>query len=737
MKIKSPILLLQLFIVLSNLLACSKLNIPNSKLDRTVANYELESSSDNEVNEIWKKELIEEANLKNQHVEFPSGLSNNEKTKLWHMAEGSEIYPTVWMKNLKSLQTPYHKGTAFLDRLDEKFGVIKDYLPNESGYPIKWVGITATWDGENPTEQDIQVGEGEKFENLPLVKKLSNGKTTIAMTGVNCAFCHTSEIHRLDEKGNKEERIIDGGPALADVRGFFLDLVGSTVKTMLDEKELKEFLKKQNVKDSDAVAEKFSKDFLHDLGIQKSIITFFVSVLEKEIFIGDKVKSVKAQKVRTILFEKREVISNYLCRLLKITYGFDEVPELLKLRMNYLANFLAPDPDLIQTNSGHGRTDAFGRISNSVARAKNPIALTAPVSFPFMYAIKYKAMFHYNGNTNSVVTRNAGQSFGLGAILTSPNSKTGEKFASTSNLHNLIKLEKLLYKLKIPELKTLYPNEKVDKQLAVKGCTIYRSKCLGCHQAEDERVGPAKMLVNYKIPLLRTMGTDDIYIKNQMTPIAGVPFRDAIFGFTDAIKQSYFTNNKISKDIMSSWANESLRGKEVFRDTYLGDSRFDNDPEMNYVSIEKGHGYIANSLAGIWATAPYLHNGSIPNIDELLKPSNKRVKKFIVGGNEYDFQKLGFRSELKDHPYFKEKTKFSFSKNPCDENDPYCFDVEDYGNSNVGHEPAIYGGELKNNEKKELIEFLKVLTPEPEYSWSNPPIYKIVDNKCELRDLGE
>src|SRR5439155_20682065 len=53
-------------------------------------------------------------------------------------------------------------------------------------------------------------------------------------------------------------------------------------------------------------------------------------------------------------------------------------------------------------------------------------------------------------------------------------------------------------------------------------------------------------------------------------------------------------------------------------------------------------GYIARPLNGVWATAPYLHNGSVPTLDDLLKPAADRPQKFLVGYRVYDADKLGY-----------------------------------------------------------------------------------------------
>ncbi len=107
--------------------------------------------------------------------------------------------------------------------------------------------------------------------------------------------------------------------------------------------------------------------------------------------------------------------------------------------------------------------------------------------------------------------------------------------------------------------------------------------------------------------------------------------------------------------------------------------------------------YKADPLNGIWATAPYLHNGSVPNLNELLLPAectepqqpgkDCRSKKFCVGSREFDTENVGFVKECTE-PFFFE------------------FDTAEKGNSNKGHN---YGTKLEPNQRKELIEYLKTL----------------------------
>jgi len=79
-----------------------------------------------------------------------------------------------------------------------------------------------------------------------------------------------------------------------------------------------------------------------------------------------------------------------------------------------------------------------------------------------------------------------------------------------------------------------------------------------------------------------------------------------------------------------------LRGKMV--------ERF-NDMFRKPTSADPGAAYESRVLSGIWATAPYLHNGSVPNLWELLTPAKQRKGTFMVGSRTFDPQKVGYDTE--------------------------------------------------------------------------------------------
>ncbi len=125
---------------------------------------------------------------------------------------------------------------------------------------------------------------------------------------------------------------------------------------------------------------------------------------------------------------------------------------------------------------------------------------------------------------------------------------------------------------------------------------------------------------------------------------------------------------------------ESVIGAEITE----GLENADEQPTTTLSNATVQIAYKARPLNGIWATAPYLHNGSVPNLAELLKPAAQRRKTFPVGSREYDPVQVGF----KDDP-----------SQPV-------FDTNADGNSNAGHE---FGSQLTSDERLQLLEYLKSL----------------------------
>jgi hypothetical protein len=105
-------------------------------------------------------------------------------------------------------------------------------------------------------------------------------------------------------------------------------------------------------------------------------------------------------------------------------------------------------------------------------------------------------------------------------------------------------------------------------------------------------------------------------------------------------------------------------------------------------------GYKFRPLTGIWATAPYLHNGSVPTLYDLLLPPSDRPKSFYVGTREFDPVKVGFKTEQSAENGFLFRV-FDDQGKPIE------------GNRNSGHDYNNAG--LSEADREALVEYMKGL----------------------------
>ncbi len=130
--------------------------------------------------------------------------------------------------------------------------------------------------------------------------------------------------------------------------------------------------------------------------------------------------------------------------------------------------------------------------------------------------------------------------------------------------------------------------------------------------------------------------------------------------------------------------------------------------------------YKPRPLAGIWAAGPFLHNGSVPTIYQLLLPADQRDKKFYVGTRDFDSVNLG----LSTRPDVK---------------NGFWLDTSITGNSNVGHEfrrgyipwqagsspqYGVIGPEWSEGDRRDLLEYLKLHRDEHKLKPADPGFLK-------------
>lgn len=349
--------------------------------------------------------------------------------------------------------------------------------------------------------------------------------------------------------------------------------------------------------------------------------------------------------------------------------------------------------------NGYGRVDAFGVARNALfgSDPRNVRPQNAPVSLPHMWGIETTAWLQWGANMNSVMERNIGQALGVGATY---NLTT---LATTARLDNLNVLEHQVYKLTPPA----WPTDvfgPIDDAKAAAGRAIYDRACANCH--EKPFAVSETGLISYQLFPLEHVGTSPDAARNfdEMVWVDGkqVRFADAAFAALEQIKREYYRANKIAEETQALWEGRDRRPPPEWaprlRSTLAEAAKY---PDAK-AGGGRGGVYPAKPLAGIWATAPYLVNGSVATMWDLLTPPAQRPTKFTLGSREYDPTVLGYRT----------------TPDPSSPAPPWELHTTIRWNTSAGH---VYGTNLSDDEKWALIEFLKALKPN---ELTKPPLQR-------------
>jgi hypothetical protein len=337
---------------------------------------------------------------------------------------------------------------------------------------------------------------------------------------------------------------------------------------------------------------------------------------------------------------------------------------------------------------GHGRVDAFGFIFNQVAAGalnmpENIKTPDAPVSYPFLWGTPQSDVVQWDGAApNSPpgigpLARNSGEVLGVfGTIDISRKPKTLLKgYPSSVLVHNLGKIESWLSTLRSPE----WPSEflpALDPEKIVAGQQLYQNNCVKCHKVTDRSI-QGKPYRSVMTPIDQ-VGTDETTAMNIDTRMSKTGIlegkKKSILG-DEVFGKEAKTSELVLNAVLGAILNQPIEAFEASWDSYL---------KVKKTKTSDVVAYKARPLSGIWATAPYLHNGSVPNLYQLLLPPDQRVKEFYVGNRELDPVNVGY--EYKKGP-FKYDTKIK-------------------GNFNSGH---TWGNQLNEEERWQLVEYLKSL----------------------------
>ena len=359
------------------------------------------------------------------------------------------------------------------------------------------------------------------------------------------------------------------------------------------------------------------------------------------------------------------------------------------------------------TPYGFGRVDAFGIIMNEVFgtdlhQPGNIKVPDAPVSYPFLWDTPRLDFVQWNGSAFNPFGRNVGEVLGtFGHVnLTDATERFGK---TTARPRELFELERLVAKLAAPKWPEALLGE-IDQEKARRGRHLYsrandgEPSCEACHSLPDASgqypLTPAAenrfgvQFIKTEMTGLGDIGTDPLMALNFATRMASTgglgPMLPAPFTGQAALPAPVLLSILVGVAVNDSigQAQPPFSGPETLE--LIGYRQTpDGVPPYRPKNLAA---YKARPLDGIWATAPYLHNGSVASLYELLLPPAERRAEFYVGSHEFDAEQVGFKS--------------------CHGERSTRLDTRLPGNSNSGHD---YGTDLSEDQRWDLIEFMKTL----------------------------
>jgi len=336
---------------------------------------------------------------------------------------------------------------------------------------------------------------------------------------------------------------------------------------------------------------------------------------------------------------------------------------------------------------GHGRLDAFGQIFNAVAVQflgipDNRRAPDAPVSYPVLWGAPHLDLVQWNGSAPNAgpgpLLQNLTTALAVYGSLDLSQANSLEGYASSVDFKTLALIQDDFYALKSP----VWPAPifgALDGARVQHGAQIYAQQCISCHGLSDRN--DAKRELKAVLTPLAEVGTDPRMVRNFLDSTSS---SGAFEGRKEAvlIGEPLAARVPTSDLVVHAAIGAALRHPlATIRDTVAGYHKV-----IKAAIAAHPDYYKARPLGGIWSSAPYLHNGSVPTLAELLKPPAERFTHFPVGSRQFDPAAVGIDMTVTTHTS--------------------AFDTTLPGNANSGH---TYGTALADGDKRDLLEYLKSL----------------------------
>ena len=619
----------------------------------------------------------------NNIVWLDQGWTTQERQKFHHASQGTMTLPIPY-EWFAALEQPGFKlfGTkgliienGYLSRLGFITGEVTPY--NQASLPV---GFSVDYNVTNP----------------------AISKTKFNAIGLTCAACHTGQM-----RVNNTSIRYDGGPAMTNLTELTTVLGLALIETYLDPGKFDRFAQNiLGVTNTETNKKQLKSDLEHTLlNLVKSIA---------------KPKEIELAKLKQEIHDKSQGES------------FKNKIETMKEAIHDREK---------STVEGFTRLDALNRIGNAVFGTDtgnlNNVAVTdAPVNYPHIWDTSWFLWVQYDASIMGPMIRNAGEAMGVSAYV-KLDKNASDNFDSSVKLDNLHWMETLLAGDTPPQQNKRFSGlqhpkwredlmGKIDTEKHKKGAKLYTELCQGCHLppidshdfwASSLWTKPDANNRSYlDLPIvdINYLGTDPqeaLVLINRTVDTTGVGLNTKLYvedkawftkdepvyygGYSSDCKATTVTDGPAKPFSVSLGAAVQNVNDYWYKSHNTSAAK---QAEMNGYRencLRAPYAYKARPLNGIWATAPYLHNGSVPNIYALLSPmsENQRPDKFYLGSLDYDTEKLGYKM-IKAKGFFELNTSIK-------------------GNSNQGHEfsdtpgKGVIGRGLSVEERYQLIEYLK------------------------------
>ena len=588
-------------------------------------------------------------------ADYSNGLTPAQKESYYHLSQGAEILPWILLTAVDIADADSTK--PFVENL-ERFGLLPD-----------------------PARTD----------GLPVGLTVSSNPFTFGMdfVGITCAACHVGELRH-----NGKAVRVDGAPNMFNLQLFYSQAIDALTAATSDRGKLWRALKRFGRQDYGryGIAAPFVRP--------ATLVYYGANVLLHR----DRLDA-RLELVAVILAGRDQRDPNHPTSGFGRLDAFDGTRNVIFTRLRKAGtggSFEVNKANMIKLDAAV----KFSPLWSRKATPPEPVEAyrEQPQRFPRVWGFKDYDWVEWTIDTDTVMERNFTETLGAGATVVLDPARTGSLFETSIPIRNMHELEWLAYYIDPPRWPAAIFGE-IKPDLAAAGEGIFGSRCAGCHEYGDDRRTPTGLL---RLRGLRpeAVGTDATAALRISCPIPDtgalmIPPRSYTVEDSQLLKDcagvtagTAFTGNSFAKTVQTAVGGikqkayaaagidaaqqrvmEDLdrRGRVNWRDTLL-----DTQPPYGP--------YAARPLYGIWAAAPYLHNGSVPTLYHLLLPPEQRPKTFALGAREYDPVKLGF-----------------VVATACTQED-CVVDTTRKGDGNGGH---LFGTDLAESDRMALLEYLK------------------------------